>query len=320
MICRMPATRKSGFTLVELLVVIAIIGILIALLLPAVQSAREAARRAQCSSQLKQLGLAIHNFHDTNGFMVPSRLPCHWGTWATALWPFLEQTAATKRWHPEFSYHFQPLENIQTQVSIYYCPTRRAPPQLSEDGDGRGSVPHRPGALADYAGCVGDDRSTWDYWPDNPRNRATGTFITALNQLGSPEDVQDCGGSNPDYRFLGYSGAIDFGDIDDGTSNTLFMGEKHVQPNQFGRAGGSDTSVYNADNLERTSRFAGVPHPLARSASESVNINFGSYHPGVCQFVMGDGSVQGIAVAIDLATLAFLANRHDGQIVEDGFQ
>ena len=87
---RSPAGSR-GFTLVELLVVIAIIGILVALLLPAVQAAREAARRIQCTNHLKQIGLAIHNFHDAHKKLPPSRMPCNHGTWASEIWPYLEQ-------------------------------------------------------------------------------------------------------------------------------------------------------------------------------------------------------------------------------------
>ena len=304
---------KTGFTLVELLVVIAIIGILIALLLPAVQAAREAARRTQCTSHLKQMGLAIHNFHDAQDFMVPTRLPCHYGTWGTVLWPFLEQTAAENRWHEDASYHFQPIQNVQTQVSVYYCPSRRAPPQLSIDGDGRGSVPHRPGALSDFAGCVGDDSSTWDYW--NAENPARGAMINADTHFGCKE-----GFANPDYRFIDYFGRLTFGDMSDGTSNTFFMGEKHVPPSLLGRSSGDDTSVYNGDNLSRNNRFAGPAHPIARGSSARSNLNFGSYHPGVCHFVMGDGSVQAIGVSIDTITLGYLAARSDGMVIQDAFQ
>ncbi|MBX6316629.1 MAG: DUF1559 domain-containing protein, partial [Isosphaeraceae bacterium] len=90
---------RRGFTLIELLVVIAIIGVLIALLLPAVQAAREAARRAQCVNNLKQLGIAMHNYHDVNGTFPPGRKGCCWGTWNIFILPFIEQTAAFNAWN-----------------------------------------------------------------------------------------------------------------------------------------------------------------------------------------------------------------------------
>ena len=109
-------THRRGFTLVELLVVIAIIAILIALLLPAVQAAREAARRTQCVNNLKQIGLAIHNFHDVFLGLPPTRQICHHGTWANILWPYLEQGPAADQWDPELAYHYQPLENLNIQL------------------------------------------------------------------------------------------------------------------------------------------------------------------------------------------------------------
>jgi prepilin-type N-terminal cleavage/methylation domain-containing protein len=93
--------RQRAFTLVELLVVIAIIGVLVALLLPAVQAAREAARRTQCLNNLKQIGLAIQNYHGVRNEIPPSRLPCHHGTWAALLWPYLEQSNIAQRWLPD---------------------------------------------------------------------------------------------------------------------------------------------------------------------------------------------------------------------------
>src|SRR5688500_6827350 len=93
-----PKCRRMGFTLVELLVVIAIIGILIALLLPAVQSARESARRTQCMNNLKQMALAVQNFNDIRKFMPPSRLENDYVTWAVIILPFMEQDGFYEQW------------------------------------------------------------------------------------------------------------------------------------------------------------------------------------------------------------------------------
>src|SRR5512142_416688 len=96
---RSRTTSTRGFTLIELLVVIAIIAVLIALLLPAVQSAREAARRAQCVNNLKQIGLAVHNYHDANLTFPPARKGCCWGTWNIFILPYVEQTSGFNAWN-----------------------------------------------------------------------------------------------------------------------------------------------------------------------------------------------------------------------------
>src|SRR5688572_10861547 len=98
MLHRPSRTRSAGFTLIELLVVIAIIAILIALLVPAVQKVREAASRTQCGNHLKQIGLAIHNYHDVKKSLPPDRINNQWPTWAVLILPFIEQDAAFKKW------------------------------------------------------------------------------------------------------------------------------------------------------------------------------------------------------------------------------
>src|SRR5262245_50412308 len=130
----MQLRSRGGFTLVELLVVIAIIGILVALLLPAIQSAREAARRAQCINHIKQIGIAIHQFHDTRKALPPSRVDCDHSTWAAEIWPYIEEGSVAAQYDPKNGYYAQPVDVLQYQVAIYYCPTRRAPPQVSVAG------------------------------------------------------------------------------------------------------------------------------------------------------------------------------------------
>src|SRR3954468_8997214 len=100
----MRLRSRGGFTLVELLVVIAIIGILVALLLPAIQAAREAARRTQCLNHLKQVGLAMHLYNDARKSLPPSRMPCWHGTWASAIWPYLEEGTIAQQWDPTMGY------------------------------------------------------------------------------------------------------------------------------------------------------------------------------------------------------------------------
>src|SRR5262245_59521984 len=162
--------RRAGFTLIELLVVIAIIAILIALLVPAVQKVREAAARTQCANNLKQLGLAIHSFHDVTKGLPPSRMDNFGGvTWAVMILPYIEQEPFYRQWDVRHWYYDQggtPAAGDvirRTQVPLFYCPARRGPDGLSLNNDQpefpfppRGNV-HYSGALGDYAACNGNN-------------------------------------------------------------------------------------------------------------------------------------------------------------------
>ena len=159
----MQTQRKTGFTLVELLVVITIIGILIALLLPAVQAAREAARRTRCTNNLKQLGLAMQLFHEANGHLPPARVFDRSITWAAFLLPYLEQDAAFELFDPAKSYYDQDADARGFAPSLYYCPSRRNGPMLSVQGDqpnDKAQSNEYPGAVADYKGVCGEHISS----------------------------------------------------------------------------------------------------------------------------------------------------------------
>src|SRR6266404_808405 len=123
----------SAFTLVELLVVIAIIGVLVALLLPAVQAAREAARRSSCQNNLRQIGVAFHNFHDVNNAFPPLRLAGGdgWATCFVMIMPYVEQQSLYDRWDLTLRYSQQNVQAQQPQIKTYYCPGRRSPKDLS---------------------------------------------------------------------------------------------------------------------------------------------------------------------------------------------
>lgn len=326
-----PRTR-DGFTLVELLVVIAIIGILVALLLPAIQAAREAARRSQCLNNVKQIGLAIHIYHDATKTLPPSRMPCWHGTWASAIWPYLDEGNIAEKWDPAMGYYEQPQENLAAQVPVYYCPTRRAPPQMSVEGDTRGSSPHRPGALSDYAVSIGDGI---DYQGDrgfqgandgessaasgaDPRRLFNGPFLSGIG---------DCLGFDPKKRLVhGFKSQTSFKKIVDGLSKTIFLGEKHVPETQdgdttFGKKKYYDNSIYNADYHRCLARYGRKEAPLAQSPTEPIRgesySNFGSWHSGVCNFVFGDGSTRSVKSSIDGVVLGYLCNVRDGQLVDD---
>jgi type II secretory pathway pseudopilin PulG len=313
--------------LVELLVVIAIIGILVALLLPAIQAAREAARRSQCLNHLKQVGLAMHMFHDTVKKIPPSRMPCHHGTWASAIWPYLEEGIIAQQWDKEKSYHFQPIQNLQVQVAVYLCPTRRSPPQLSVAGDARAGVPHRPGGLSDYAVSIGDG---YEYQGDGGGDDSTAEVAGVNSTIpnGAFRSASGkCFGFDPDFRLTGgYKCRLSLKNLVDGTSKTIFVGEKHI-PEQasdggdsFGKKTQQDNSIYNDDFHRTFARYGSDRAPIATNRSEPVlnngYANFGSWHPGICHFLFGDSSTRAISNTLDVKVLARLCNIRDGEAVD----
>src|SRR5262249_17938604 len=161
-------------------------------------------------------------------------------------------------------------------------------------------------ALSDYAVCAGSPvtltgaATQSNYWwaptPDYPNQPANGAFL-----------IENDFNSGKGTRRIG------FRDISDGLSNTLFAGDKHVPMGGFGK-GGLDSSAYHGDKGSAY-RKAGPGAPLERVLTSTSN-RFGSYHPGVCMFVLGDGSVRALPVTIDMTTLGRLADKADGLVVD----
>ena len=303
-----PRARRA-FTLVELLVVIAIIGILVALLLPAIQAAREAARRTQCTNNLKQIGLSIHLFHDTQKSMPPSYLTgVGHATWLVLIFPYLEEGNLYKISNISPSYYVLPNEVIQTQIAIYVCPSHRGLGGLSTSGDARGPIGHRPGALADYDSSGGD--GTEPFYPNlgnGVMKKATGYELT---------------GTDPTWKCSNWKSNREFKIITDGLSKTLMIGEKHVFQGHDGERDFGDNAYMNDDGAAAAVSLAGPDFPLASSPSDPNIVDdarkwtFGSYHAGgTVQFVMADGSVQAIPPEIDGTTLGYLANIADGHVI-----
>jgi len=336
---RVSANRKSGFTLVELLVVIAIIAILIALLLPAVQKVREAANRSTCSNNLKQFGLAAHNYHSVYGEFPNASFQNQ--TIHFRILPYIEQDAIYKDGQGFLTSNYGPLltgnyaagvnppttpaanfNGYAAVVKTFFCPSRPRTTFVSL-GEPRLSKTQFPtsweppgGCCADYAGVSGDNQPSFN------QNDASGVVIRRSSS-GKVEPIT-------------------FATITDGTSNTLMFGEKWVPLGYWGfgtrdhrnngdqqnpqkdiidpvSGGGrfiEDSCVYNNDELSPCTRVAGnyapplvVDHLSLGPTQSQFSRSFGSYHDGICMFAMCDASVRAIPNSISGVVLAALATR-----------
>jgi prepilin-type N-terminal cleavage/methylation domain-containing protein len=314
---RQPIAPK-GFTLVELLVVIAIIGVLVALLLPAVQAAREAARRTSCGNNIRQLGLAAQNFHDTMGYLPPSRLAnnsanatTNWATWAVVILPYIEQANFADAWDLRKSYESHPETTTKQAVAAFFCPSRRAPSSVFSN-----DTPS--GALSDYAACGGRGPNDGVNVDGVINANANGTMICARWTL-NPAKTQ----------IVNWKGVVTLASITDGTSNTFLMGEKHVRRDtKFGTL--EDRSVYTSQNNNNFRRYAGLDptdgkqyliakHSLGTDNTTKTidNRSFGSWHPAGCHFVLCDGSVKFMKENTDVDTLGRYAQKDDGEVISN---
>jgi len=294
MLCRRP--RHSAFTLVELLVVIAIIGILVALLLPAVQSAREAARRVQCTNNLKQIGVALHNYHDTFGSLPAGVLHFQtagnqqeWG-WPALLLPFLEeqglhdQLRVTTRRLRGVLNHATDRALVQHPLKVFRCPSDitkdlvEGTPRV-RDFDGWAAVgTDFFGATSNYVGVAG----MWDL--NQP-------VVSGYDQNG----------------VLYANSSVRLADVVDGASNTFAVGERN-----FLCSAGVWAGTRNSDGGgPRGNDYVLGRLSIRPNAFWNANCTdaFASYHPGGLQFLMCDGAVKFVDQSIQFNnTAAFAPN------------
>ena len=315
----MYASRR-GFTLIELLVVIAIIAILIALLLPAVQQAREAARRSTCKNNLKQIGLALHNYHETHGTFPPGLIVSGSGFgsadelgygWGVFILPMMEQSNIYN------NLNFSAPAFPQNVIPAYLCPSDPRSEGMATYSSQSGGT----NAAGDPCGSATDVPA--DYNMGGPCTSTTTTnvgFAARANYVGCfGNGALSAGAGNGVLYNLS---SVRFRDITDGTSNTFLAGERNNAQGQVAWAGSQYNTTYSSGGGVGMPGTTGYTqnsgrHVLGTTASQP-NVGsdgFGSVHEGGCQMLLGDGSVRFLSENIAGPTWRNLGQRNDGQIV-----
>lgn len=314
------SVQRRGFTLVELLVVIAIIGVLVALLLPAVQQAREAARRMQCKNNLKQIGLALHNYHGTyNSFpagcyglvnAAGDRYYGHGWTWHASILPFLEQKtlydalagpdgigveSATQNFGT-------PLILKQTILNVFWCPSQD---DVSGGSQKNGYQP------SNYNGNMGTRIG-------NGNDNCECTGVSTLAEMRT----KDWGCMNGNGIFF-VDSRIRFADVKDGLSNTIAVSEV---PDSGGDAmgpfsGGCDRRAVYATGADSNPPTEMSEFLIAAEGNDPINGGAeeasGSWHPGGAHFNLADGSVRFLSENMDMPTYQALSTRRGGETIGD---
>ena len=281
---------RFGFTLIELLVVIAIISILVSLLLPGIQAARETARRTQCQSNLMQLALAVQNYEATFEVLPPGivdyespikSIPQGYHfSWLVQILPYIEQSSVHR--HMSFSVGVYALENSTVRmvpISLFVCPSDSQTPNTQ--------LPQ-----SNYAGCNHHEEAP--IADDN-----TGVFF--LNSSVRPNEILD------------------------GRGNTIFIGEKLGSKGDLGWASGTRATLRNTGSKINSGPFALLANEDTITGNSSVKNQpssvggFGSSHPGGALFAFGDGSVRFVSDNIDRKLFERLGDRSDGQLILSEF-
>lgn len=329
--------RRFGFTLVELLVVIAIIGILIALLLPAVQAVREAARRQQCGNNLKQLGLAVHNHEDTQKFLPSCGWGWNWtgdpnlgfgrnqpGGWIYDVLPYCEQHNLWQEGRGEATAARRASASrvLGTSLQTFNCPSRRSATPYPNWYFGRNNQPHCVNAemnlkhaRSDYAANAGDTPGSWN---------SSGTFYGGPSSLAAAATHTWPNTSNMN-GVVYLRSQVRIADVTDGTTNTYLIGEKAVEPSKLalGESAGDDGPMFQGHDVD-VLRWTWPPDHLAcqpardRNGVTNTSSCFGAAHSGGFQMAFCDGSVRLVKYTIDAETHRRLGNRRDGEVVASG--
>ncbi len=297
--------KRIGFTLVELLVVIAIIGILVGLLLPAVQAAREAARRMQCSNNLKQMGLGVHMYHDTFKLLVPGSVNYditgvnHWATtdkttyvgWGLALLPFMEQGNLYNRYDQRITnMNAANLVIHQQKIPFYICPSDVGKDALIKPAQTPYSL-NNVVQPTSYKGVSGlrfrGQNGFFDWGPFMPLRAGEMETRGAVHMVGPS------------------LGSDSFGSVIDGTSNTLLIGEYHTRTEPERGAFGTISRGFVAlagiqpESYTRVPDFETCWAATNHAQHFKCYRTFASLHTGVINFVFVDGSVHSVSTNID---------------------
>ena len=328
---------RQGFTLVELLVVIAIIGVLVALLLPAVQAARESARRTSCSNNMKQLGLACHNFHDTYQFIPPSRVasggfpqlgspPNAYAGWAVWLLPYMEGGNVYNIYDTKLHFgHANNRKAIETQIPTFYCPSsprrNRVAPTFTVNQGGTFTVSNA--ACTDYTVIRHVERGLWQAHP---------TLVDNYDQGTAAPDVITGRHVGPHSYNTGSNWRVNrWSSVTDGLSNTLFYvedamrgepyvanGRRNPNPLVISVPGGAWSDEANEFG------FQGCTPPLdSRPGTNPVAINCTNngepyaFHPAGLNITLCDGSVRFISNSISVRTFARLTTAGAGEQIDN---
>lgn len=345
---RACARRRPGFTLIELLVVIAIIGVLVGLLLPAVQKVRDAANRAKCMNNLKQMGIALHGFQQNYEAFPPCEIADNWGTWAVLLLPYLEQDGLYRNWDPRLRYYVQP-PNAGADLAVFHCPARsqvtggngesRSFSTAYQAGTG-GSYTGPPG-YSDYAACGGAAYANGtDLYYDAKGNQ--GMFVRGQYRTGGPTNPIQ---TDAYFNAAGYTwGANAWGplpyfprrvaDVIDGLSNTVFVGEKFYPLTTSSGSVNHGGVVWNGDFQSSFLRYlghSGAKDPVTGlytlqyglitnpqyAQPDATSYFTAANHDGVGLFVFGDGSVRGISATATIDLLHALMTYRGGEVLGD---